>query len=87
MRSVIGSGSIVDMLVHIDYIVDRVGIDHVGIGNDFNHGSGVQGFADAADSKNLTAALIEDGYSTADIQKIWGANFLRVMKKAEQLAK
>ena len=87
MRSVIGPGSIVDMLVHIDYIVDRVGIDHVGIGNDFNHGSGVQGFADAADSKNLTAALIEDGYSTADIQKIWGANFLRVMKKAEQLAK
>jgi membrane dipeptidase len=87
MRSVIGPGSIVDMLVHIDYIVDRVGIDHVGIGNDFNHGSGVQGFADAADSKNLTAALIEGGYSIADIQKIWGANFLRVMKKAEQLAK
>lgn len=87
MRSVIGPGSIDDMLVHIDYIVARVGIDHVGIGNDFNHGSGIQGFADAADSENLTAALIEGGYSTADIQKIWGVNFLRVMKKAEQLAK
>ena len=73
--------------MHIEYIVDRVGIDHVGIGNDFNNGSGVQGFADAADSKNLTAVLIENGYSTADIQKSWGANFLRVMKKAEQLAK
>ncbi|MFT7528291.1 MAG: membrane dipeptidase [Arenicella sp.] len=87
MRSVIGPGSIDDMLVHIDYIIDRVGIDHVGIGNDFNHGSGIQDFTDAADSKNLTAALIEGGYSNADIDKIWGANFLRVMKNAEQLAK
>lgn len=85
MRSVIGPGPIDDILVHIDDIVDRVGIDHVG--NDFNHGSCVPGFANAADSENLTAALIKGGYSAPDIQKIWGANFLRAMKKAEQLAK
>jgi membrane dipeptidase len=83
MRSVIGPGSIQDMLNHIDYIVQRIGIDHVGIGNDFNHGSGIQGYADASQSSNLTRALIERGYSPEDIEKIWGANFLRVFQAAE----
>lgn len=87
MRSVIGPGSVADMIDHIDYIASRIGVEHVGIGNDFNHGSGIQDFADAADARNLTAALIDAGYSLADIEKIWGANFLRVMRKAEQLAK
>ena len=87
MRNVIGPGSIQDMIDHIAYIVNRIGVDHVGIGNDFNHGSGIHSFADAADARNLTAALIESGYSITDIEKIWGANFLRVMKKVEQLAK
>lgn len=87
MRDVIGPGSVADMVGHIDYIVSRIGVEHVGIGNDFNHGSGIQGFADAADARNLTAALINGGYSFTDIEKIWGANFLRVMEKAELLAK
>ena len=85
MRSVIGPGSIQDMLNHIDYIVERIGVDHVGIGNDFNHGSGIQGFADASESLNLTIALIKHGYSQQDIEKIWGANFLRVFQAAESL--
>ena len=83
MRNVIGAGSINDMLYHIDYIVQRIGVDHVGIGNDFNHGSSIKGYADASDSLNLTRALVEHGYSQQDINKIWGAIFLRVFKQAE----
>lgn len=86
MRRVIGPGSINDMVNHINYIVNRIGIDHVGIGNDFNHGSGITGFADASEAKNLTRALLENGYSDEDIIKIWGGNFMRVFKLAEQLA-
>ena len=85
MRSVIGAGSVEDMLDHIDYIVDRVGVDHVGIGNDFNHGSGIKDYADASESLNLTKGLLRRGYSKEQIKKIWGANFLRVFEQAQLL--
>ena len=87
MRGVIGAGSVQDMVNHIDYIVDRIGIDHVGIGNDFNHGSGIQGYANASESLNLTIELIKRGYSQTDIKKIWGENFLRVFQSVESLAR
>ena len=83
----LGPGSIDDMLNHLDYIVERVGIDHVGIGTDFNHGSGVEGFDDASEALNVTARLLERGYSQQDINKIWGGNFLRVFREAELLAR
>lgn len=82
MRSVIGAGSIEDMVDHIDYIARRIGVDHVGIGNDFNHGSGIEGYSDASDAMNLTRALVARGYSDEDIIKIWGGNFLRVFEQA-----
>lgn len=78
----------VDLMIdHIDYIVDRVGVDHVGIGTDFNHGSGIQGYDDAGDSLNVTIGLLERGYSAEEIQKIWGGNFLRVFREAEAAAR
>ncbi len=83
MRSTIGAGSVSDMIAHIDYIVDRIGVDHVGIGNDFNHGSSIEGFADASEALNVTMALVRAGYSAEDIKKIWGGNFLRVFMAAE----
>ncbi len=84
IMGVIGSGSIDDMIRHIDYIVDRVGVDHVGVGNDFNHGGGrIGGLADASKSLNLTVALLEHGFNAGEISKIWGDNFLRVMAAAE----
>ncbi len=84
MMGVIGAGSVGDMMRHIDYVVERVGIDHVGIGNDFNHGGGrIGGVADAGDSLNITAALVERGYEADDIAKIWGDNFLRVFRAVE----
>jgi membrane dipeptidase len=71
-----------DMLDHVDYIAQRVGVDHVGIGTDFNHGSGIEGFVDASDALNVTAALLDRGYSESDVAKIWGGNFLRVWQQS-----
>ena len=83
-RDLLGPISLSTMLDHIDYIVGLVGIDHVGIGTDFNHGSGISGYIDASESFNVTAGLLRRGYSEADIQKIWGGNFLRVWKTVEE---
>lgn len=83
VSELLGPGSIDDMIRHIDYIVQRIGIDHVGIGTDFNHGSGIAGFADASEARNVTEALLAHGYSPSDIEKIWGGNFLRVFRAAE----
>ena len=83
ISDLLGPGSIDSMLDHLDYIVERIGIDHVGIGNDFNHGSGIAGFDDASEALNVTVALVERGYGEQDIEKIWGGNFLRVLRSAE----
>ena len=82
-RDLLGPISLGTMLDHIDYIVGLVGIDHVGIGTDFNHGSGIAGYIDASESFNVTAGLLQRGYSEADVQKIWGGNFLRVWQAVE----
>jgi membrane dipeptidase len=81
-----GPGKIDDMLEHLDYIVARVGVDHVGIGTDFNHGSGIEGFSDASEALNVTIALLERGYSADEVEKIWGGNFVRVFREAGTLA-
>ena len=71
---------------HIDYIAKRIGADHVGVGTDFNHGSGVPGFRDEADAGNVTRELLARGYSEAEVDAIWGGNFLRVLAAAEAAA-
>ncbi len=83
MSEILGPGSIEDMLDHIDYIVDRIGVEHVGIGNDFNHGGGIAGLNDASDAMNLTEGLIRRGYTTEEIGRIWGGNFLRVLSAGQ----
>jgi membrane dipeptidase len=75
-----------DVIDHIDYVVQRIGIDHVGIGTDFNHGSGIEGFEDASAALNVTKALLARGYSRQDIEKVWGGNFSRVFRAAQALA-
>ena len=84
MRDVIGPGSVERLVDHIDYVVERIGIDHVGIGTDFNHGGGIEGFDEANEALSLTKALVARGYSQKDIEKIWGGNFLRVFRRVEQ---
>lgn len=75
-----------DYLDHIDYAVRRIGVDHVGIGTDFDHGAGIVGFKDASEALNLTRGLLSRGYSEEDIAKIWSGNFLRVLRAAEAAA-
>lgn len=76
----IGVAAIAD---HVDYTVRRMGIDHVGIGTDFDGGGGVKGYMDAAHAPALTAELASRGYDEAGLAKIWGGNFLRVLRAAE----
>jgi microsomal dipeptidase-like Zn-dependent dipeptidase/gamma-glutamyl-gamma-aminobutyrate hydrolase PuuD len=68
-----------DAVNHIDYIVKTVGIDHVGIGSDFDGGGGIKGVNAANELPQITLELLRRGYSDADIAKIWGGNLMRVM--------
>jgi membrane dipeptidase len=84
VRGLLGPISLDTMLDHIDHIVALVGVEHVGIGTDFNHGSGIPGYIDASDSLNVTLGLLKRGYSESQIRKIWGGNFLRVWREVER---
>ncbi|MFD1144218.1 dipeptidase [Larkinella insperata] len=75
--------SVADIVKHIDYIVRLVGIDHVGIGSDFDGGGGVNGLEDVSQIETLTLELLRKGYSEQDIAKIWGGNLLRVLGQAK----
>jgi membrane dipeptidase len=86
-RGLMPKATLEDYVNNIDYIVKRIGIDHVGIGTDFNHGAGIIGFDDESEAPNVTRELVRRGYSEADIDKIWGANFLRVFHQVEVVAK
>jgi membrane dipeptidase len=72
---------------HIDHVVKLVGIDHVGIGSDFDGGGGLADCADVADFPKITAELVKRGYSAKEINKIWGGNFLRVFNAVEKIGK
>ncbi|MEI6899584.1 MAG: membrane dipeptidase, partial [Bacteroidota bacterium] len=76
-----------DVVDHIDHIVKVAGIDHVGIGTDFDGGGGVTGCFDVSEMKNITKELLLRGYSESDIRKIWGGNLMRVMEKVCKVAK
>ena len=75
--------SLSDIVDHIDHIVKIAGIDHVGIGSDFDGGGGVNGLEDVSEIENLTVELVRRNYSEADIAKIWGGNLLRVLAQAK----
>jgi membrane dipeptidase len=72
---------------HIDYVVDLIGVDHVGIGTDFDGGGGVEGCDDVSDMPNITEELLRRGYSEEDVRKIWGGNLMRVFRAVEDTAK
>ena len=78
-----GAATIHDVLAHLDHAIQVMGIDHVGLGTDFDGDGGVPGLADSSELLNFTRQLLARRYSAADIQKIWGGNFLRVMKQAQ----
>jgi membrane dipeptidase len=86
-RALVPDATVSHLVDHIDYIVKRIGIDHVGIGTDFNHGSGIKGFNDESEAPNVTGELLRRGYTGEQIAKIWGGNFLRVFRRVEETAK
>lgn len=79
--------SVSDLVDHIDYIKNKIGIDHVGISSDFDGGGGIEGWQDASETLNVTKELVQRGYTEEEIEKIWGGNLLRVMEKVEAIAK
>lgn len=72
---------------HIDHAVAVAGIDHVGVGLDFDGGGGLVGLMEISDMGQLTVELVRRGYSEAEIAKIWGGNFLRVLRENERVAR
>ncbi len=75
-----------DYVDHIDYAVKRCGLAHVGISSDFDGGGGFNGWRNASESANLTAELMRRGYGPAEIGLLWGGNFLRLLRRAEEVA-
>lgn len=75
-----------DAVDHIDHIVNLIGIDHVGIGTDFDGGGGIEGCYDASEMGNITLELVRRGYSKADIEKIWSGNIIRVMNEVRKVS-
>jgi membrane dipeptidase len=82
-----GTATVSDVADHIEHIVKIAGINHVGIGTDFDGGGGVIGCNDISQMKNITRELLKRGYSTRNIRKIWGENLMRVMTKVSKIAR
>lgn len=78
--------TVADVVDHIDHIVEVAGIDHVGIGTDFDGGGGVEGCFDVSEMGNITLELVRRGYTRRDIEKIWSGNLMRVMSEVEKAA-
>lgn len=78
-----GEASVRDAIEHLNHMVSVAGIDHVGIGTDFDGDGGIAGCASASELLNLTRHMLLERYSEADLQKIWGGNFLRVMREVQ----
>ena len=78
-----GEATILDAVSHLEHAIDVMGIDHVGIGTDFDGDGGVRGYADASEAIQFTLQLLRRHYSERDIQKIWGGNWLRVMSQVQ----
>lgn len=76
-----------DFVDHIDYMVQLIGINHVGISSDFDGGGGIEGWKDASETFNVTLELVHRGYSEKEIAKLWGLNLLRVLDKVQKVAK
>ena len=78
-----GEATIEDAMRHLEHAIDVMGIDHVGLGTDFDGDGGIRGLANSSELTNFTRQLMTRGFSQEDIQKIWGGNFLRVMQQVQ----
>ncbi len=87
MAETVPIATVKDFVDHLDHAVRVAGIDHVGVGTDFDGGGAVSGFANHAEALNVTIELVRRGYSDDDIRKIWGGNLLRLWRRVEAVAK
>ena len=78
-----GQATIEDAMRHLEHAIDVMGIDHVGLGTDFDGDGGIVGLANSSELPNFTRQLLKRQFSEEDIQKIWGGNFIRVMNDAQ----
>jgi len=76
-----------DFVDHIDYLIGKMGIKHVGISSDFDGGGGIEGWNDASETLNVTIELVRRGYTEEEIEMIWSGNLLRVLSDVESIAK
>lgn len=79
----VGEADIMDGIDHLEHAIKVMGIDHVGIGTDFDGDGGVRGMRDASEIQQFTLSLLRRRYSDEDIAKIWGGNWLRVMSMVQ----
>jgi microsomal dipeptidase-like Zn-dependent dipeptidase len=75
-----------DFVDHIDYMIDLIGIEHVGISSDFDGGGGLSGWNDASETFNVTAELVRRGYTEEQIAMMWSGNLLRVLDDVQRIA-
>lgn len=78
--------NVADFVNHIDYLVDKIGLKHVGISSDFDGGGGVQGWDDASETFNVTLELVKRGYTEDEIGMLWSGNLLRVLDEVQAVA-
>jgi membrane dipeptidase len=80
------AATVSDFVDHIDYMVNLIGIDHVGISSDFDGGGGISGWNDASETFNVTLELVRRGYTEAQIEQLWSGNLLRVLDDVQAVA-
>ena len=78
--------NVADFVDHIDYLVEKIGLEHVGISSDFDGGGGVEGWNDASETVNVTIELVKRGYTEAQIEALWSGNLLRVLDEVQKVA-
>lgn len=76
--------TVMDAIAHLEHAIDIMGIEHVGLGTDFDGDGGIRGLADSSELINFTLHLLRRRYSERDIARIWGGNWLRVMAQVQQ---
>ena len=82
-----GEATILDAIAHLEHAIHVMGIDHVGLGTDFDGDGGICGLRNSSELLQFTRQLLARHYSERDIQKIWGGNFLRVMSQVQSAKK
>jgi membrane dipeptidase len=70
----------------VDYMVELIGIEHVGLSSDFDGGGGISGWNDASETFNVTLELVRRGYTEEQIALLWGGNLLRVLDEVQRIA-